>query len=147
VTGQDAAPVLGALAVVVAAGGLAVVAAGGWLRQLIGLVVAGTALIAAITAYRIDAGGPPLAKALNASSAFVGRVPESVDGGPWRVATVVLFAVAAGLGIVVLCVSRGWPRMGRRYANPAQARTVGQSDDADSTDLWKAFDDGRDPTQ
>jgi hypothetical protein len=50
-------------------------------------------------------------------------------------------AVAAGLGVVAWVAAvrfvRGWPEMGRRYDTPA---------DTPPTDLWKAMDQGHDPT-
>lgn len=134
VTGQDAAPVLLALAVVVAAGGLAVVASGGWLRQLIGLVIASVSMLAAITAYRVDVGGLALAGA------------SAVHGRPWRLVTTLAFAVAAGLGAIVVVGSRGWPRMSSRFAAAGGETGPVDDDPADQTALWKAFDDGRDPT-
>lgn len=147
VTGHDAAPLLIAVALVVAAGGLAVVAAGGWLRQFIGLVVAALSVVAAITAYRVEAAGRPLAEALKASPAFVGGQLPSVDHAAWQLVAMVAFALAAALGLVVAGFSRDWPRMGRRYDNPAEASASASAGDGDELDLWKAFDDGRDPTQ
>lgn len=146
VSGHDAAPVLVAVALVVAAGGLAVVAAGGWLRQLVGLVIAGLSLLAAISAYRVEAAGRPLAEALRSSPAFVGAMPRTDDHQAWQVVAWLAFAVAAALGLVVTGWSRDWPRMGRKYASPAD-RSVPEFDvDGDPAELWRAFDDGRDPT-
>lgn len=41
-----------------------------------------------------------------------------------------------------------WPEMGRRYDSPVEATAAAPSDDAEqaSLDLWRAMDDGRDPT-
>ena len=147
VAGSEAAPVLVAIALVVAAGGLAVVASGGWVRQLIGLVVAAVSLLAAITAFRVDAAGHPLAIALRASPAYVGTAPESVHHAPWQIATIALFALGSVLGIIVFAGSRSWPRMGRRYGSPADARGPGPAAEPEATDLWKAFDEGEDPSE
>jgi hypothetical protein len=50
-------------------------------------------------------------------------------------------AVASGLGVAAWVAAvrfvRGWPEMGRRYDTPA---------DTPPTDLWKAMDQGHDPT-
>lgn len=146
VSGHDAAPVLVAIALVVAAGGLAVVAAGGWLRQLIGLIIAGLSVLAAVAAYRVEAGGPPLAEALTSSPAFVGSVPRQVDHQAWQTVAWLAFLMACVLGLVVAGCSRSWPRLGRRYASPSEARGPVTGDDADPADVWKAFDEGRDPT-
>jgi uncharacterized membrane protein (TIGR02234 family) len=146
VSGHDAAPVLVAVALVVAAGGLAVVAAGGWLRQVIGLVIAALSVLAAVSAYRVDAAGEPLAEALKASPAFVGAMPPA-DRHVWQVAACLAFVAAAVLGLVVAAVSRDWPRMGRRYASPAAVPPADPTDADDPAVIWKAFDEGRDPTQ
>lgn len=147
VSGHDAAPVLVALALVVAAGGLAVVAAGGWLRQLIGLVIAAVSVLAAVAAYRVETTGRPLAEALESSPAFVGAMPPAVDQHAWQTIALLAFVVAAGLGLVVATLSRQWPRMGRRYASPAAISPADPGDDDDPAAVWKAFDEGRDPTQ
>jgi hypothetical protein len=60
-----------------------------------------------------------------------------------------VLAGAAGLACAVVAVRdvRGWPEMGRRYDAPAGAGepvTVGE--DASNLELWKAIDEGRDPT-
>lgn len=147
VTGHDAAPVLVAIALVVAAGGLAVVAAGGWLRQLIGLVIAALSVLAAVSAYRVDAAGQPLVEALKASPAFVGAMPPTADRHAWQTVAWLTFVLAAALGLVVAAVSRNWPRMGRRYASPAAIPSADPTDADDPAVIWKAFDEGRDPTQ
>ncbi|HSI26909.1 MAG TPA: Trp biosynthesis-associated membrane protein [Aeromicrobium sp.] len=147
VSGHDAAPVLVAVALVVAAGGLAVVAAGGWLRQLIGLVIAALSVLAAVAAYRVDAAGQPLAEALKASPAFVGAVPPAAERHAWQTVAWLAFVVAAVLGLAVAALSREWPRMGRRYASPAAIPPADPTDGDDPAAVWKAFDEGRDPTQ
>ena len=63
VSGVDAAPILAGLAVVIVAAALGVVAAGGWLRQLIGLLIAGMAGFAALRALTLNAGGSALGAA------------------------------------------------------------------------------------
>ncbi|GAA5152859.1 hypothetical protein GCM10023340_33900 [Nocardioides marinquilinus] len=60
-----------------------------------------------------------------------------------------LLAGAVGLATAVVAVRdvRGWPEMGRRYDAPAEAGaspTVGE--DASNLELWKALDEGHDPT-
>jgi uncharacterized membrane protein (TIGR02234 family) len=147
VSGQDAAPVLVALALVVAAGGLAVVAAGGWLRQLIGLVIAALSVVAAAAAYRVDAAGQPLAEALKVSPALVGSTQPAADHHAWQTVACLAFVVATVLGLVVAAASRNWPRMGRRYASPAAVSPAEPTDGDDPAAIWKAFDEGRDPTQ
>ena len=43
----------------------------------------------------------------------------------------------------------GWPEMGRRYDAPADAtaeRAAPLPEEQENLDLWKAMDEGRDPT-
>jgi hypothetical protein len=141
VSGIDAAPILAGLAVVVVAGGLAVVAAGGWFRQLVGLLIAAVAGFAALRALTLDAGGAPLGRALRDSPAFLGGIQPDVAHAPWSWVAASAFVVACVLGAVVVARGRRWARMSTRYERgslPADA-----SGDAD---LWRAQDQGQDPT-
>jgi len=52
---------------------------------------------------------------------------------------VAAFVAAVLVGAAVVWLGPLWPTMGRRYAAPS-AR------EPDSADLWKAMDDGVDPT-
>jgi hypothetical protein len=142
VSGIDAAPILAGLAVVVVAGGLAVVAAGGWFRQLVGLLVAGIAGFAALRALTLDASGGTLGRALRESPAFLGGVRPAVSQGPWPWIAAFAFVVAGALGVVVAARGRGWARMSARYERaPSEADAP-----LEEGDLWRAQDQGQDPT-
>ncbi|MFL6090799.1 MAG: Trp biosynthesis-associated membrane protein [Aeromicrobium sp.] len=143
VSGVDAAPILAGLAVVVVAGSLAVVAAGGWFRQLVGLVIAAVAGFAALRALTLNVGGPPLGRALKESPAYIGGVEPHVAGAPWPWVAALAFAVACGLAVVVALRGRQWARMSARYERDADAE-AGESDDVD---FWRAQDRGQDPTR
>lgn len=64
-------------------------------------------------------------------------------------ALLVLASTVLALGLV-----RTWPEMGTRYDAPTGARAAGDADPAqapsdrptENIDIWKALDDGRDPT-
>lgn len=148
-TGADAAPVLVALAIVVIAAGLAVVASGGWFRQVVGLTIAAVAAWAALRALSVDVAGAPMARALVDSPANLGAAHPVAQVSAWPVVTGVAFLIAAVLGIAVLLFGRQWPRMASRYDRPAatpELHTREQLTDTDDVDLWRALDDGRDPT-
>jgi uncharacterized membrane protein (TIGR02234 family) len=72
-----------------------------------------------------------------------GRGSFGVGPSGWYVAA----AVAAVLGLVAVLaawvLAPRWPAMSSRYDAPAGRRT---SEAADETSLWKALDEGRDPT-
>lgn len=59
--------------------------------------------------------------------------------------------VAAALSLVAFAVAwrwlPAWPEMDRRYDAPGVPSDRAASGDADSLDLWKALDEGRDPTE
>jgi uncharacterized membrane protein (TIGR02234 family) len=144
-SGADGAPVLVALAIVVVAAGLAVVASGGWLRQVIGLVIASVAACAAVRALSLDVAGAPLARALADSPANLGSARPVADLSSWPVVATVAFALAAVLGLAVVVFGRQWPRLGTRYDRAARTRPE-QVDATDEAEVWRALDDGRDPT-
>lgn len=144
VSGVDAAPILAGLAVVIVAAALGVVAAGGWLRQLVGLLIAAVAGIAALRALTLNAGGATLRRALQDSPAYIGGggTHAPVDGAAWPWLAAMSFAIASVLGVVVAMRGRGWPRMSARYE-----REVSPGSEAVEEDhLWRAQDQGHDPT-
>ena len=79
----------------------------------------------------------------------VGDVTTSATAWPWL--AVVGAAVAALASVVALREAGRWPEMSSRYDAPAaEAGTVdaaaSSSEEPSSADLWKAMDEGRDPT-
>lgn len=56
-------------------------------------------------------------------------------------AVLVLASTVLGLRLV-----RTWPEMGSRYDSPAGAREAATEQPTENIDIWKALDDGRDPT-
>lgn len=148
-SGADAAPVLVALSIVVIAAALAVVASGGWVRQIVGLVVATVAAWAAVQALSVDVAGAPMARALLDSPANLGAAHPVANVSVWPVVAGLAFAVAAVLGVLVVVFGRQWPRMAKRYDRQSAGSSEAASElvaDADDADLWRALDDGRDPT-
>jgi uncharacterized membrane protein (TIGR02234 family) len=148
-SGADAAPVLIALSIVVIAAALAVVASGGWVRQVIGLLVATVAAWAAVQALSVDIAGAPIARALVDSPANLGDAHPVPNVSVWPVVAGVAFVVAGVLGLAVVVFGRQWPRMGKRYDRPAAGPALAAhqvSADADEAELWRALDDGQDPT-
>jgi hypothetical protein len=142
VSGVDAAPILAGLAVVIMAAALGVVAAGGRLRQLIGLLIATGAGFAALRALTLDPGGPALSRVLKDSPAYVGGANPPVSGAAWPWLTALAFGIAVALGVVVAVRGRAWPRMSARYERQAPSA----AEPADEADLWRAQDEGQDPT-
>ncbi|OLS98038.1 hypothetical protein BJF90_41740 [Pseudonocardia sp. CNS-004] len=129
-TGAQAAPWLGGTALLALAGVAGVVATGGVLRRLVGVLLGLVGLGVAGFGLRAQFGGPP------------GELR-----GPAEVTVAPLLAVAGGLvllavGIVVVLRERGLARLGARYAAPGERRV---QRDPDRT-AWDELDEGRDPT-
>src|SRR5690606_8224062 len=71
--------------------------------------------------------------------AAVSGVSVDWDGSAMQALTVAGFVLVTVAGVLVAWLGPRWATMGRKYETPA-AR------EADSSDLWKAMDDGVDPT-
>jgi uncharacterized membrane protein (TIGR02234 family) len=139
VTGHSAEPALPALAIALVVLAAAVVAARGWPRRLVGLVVVviGASIVALAVASRVDAADELRRQA---SVHAVAHAAVSPSLSAWAIVTVL-----GGLGAVVagaLTVATGarWPALGSRYEAPAVRRT------GDLTADWDALDRGEDPT-
>ena len=149
VTEADAQPLVPALGLVVAAAGLAVLATRGRLRQVVGLL----AVVAAVGVLIVVATGADerlaaLNAAVDQSTAFTGANRPAPQEGEWLRWSVVLAAALAGcLGMLTTIAARRWPTMSGRYDAPhASAPAKVATEDADGADLWKALDEGHDPT-
>jgi uncharacterized membrane protein (TIGR02234 family) len=147
VSGNDALPVVGGLALVAAAGSVAVLATSGWVRTAVGALVT-VASLGAIVAVLMGADGlhDALVTALADSPAMAGdaalqsRLADEATTTAWRWASVGALVVSAAAGAAVVRWGRTWPSMGRRYDS------VGQQRAAADDDPWKALDRGEDPT-
>ena len=145
VTGAEAMPVISALGIVLLASGLAVLAGSRRVRQVLGVLVA---LVAAgclvwVVAGSGDAVSSALTTAVRESASFTGdNAPGDVTVSPWSWATAAALALALACGVVTARFAGAWPTMSSRYESPAARAST-----EDETDMWKAFDDGRDPTE
>lgn len=148
-------PLAGALGLVVlAAWGVLLVTRGAVRR--VAAVVAALAAAGAVATWVVGL--------LDLRDDVTARVTEAVLPGDWSLELTGWFTVAALGAVLALAASGlavvrvpGWPAMGSRYDAPAAraeveaARTAGADvpedlSEADPTDLWKAIDEGRDPT-
>ena len=76
----------------------------------------------------------------------------SLTGWFWLAAVAALFLLAST--VLALRLVGTWPEMGSRYDAPTGARSTGDADPAEAAgdrpteniDIWKALDEGRDPT-
>jgi uncharacterized membrane protein (TIGR02234 family) len=156
--GTSAVPWVGALTLVILAGALALVPTGGRVRRAIGVIV----FLAAVgSAAGTLAAGSAIDDALRedlAESPASGGVDDeavvaSADHPAWRWLTLGGSAAGVLVGLLVTTQGHRWPTMGGRYEAPTPRRVdaaapsdPSRSDGAEDADLWRALDEGRDPT-
>jgi len=140
----SAPPVTALALVVLAAWGVVLVTRGRFRR-----VVTWLALAAALGATAFAVAAWVVAPGV-VSDAFGQYGVSGIDVGrtPWAYAGVVGAVLAVAAGLLAVRTVRTWPEMGRRYDAPAGAAVPAATDpaEASSLELWKALDDGRDPT-
>lgn len=146
VSGSDSEPIVTALALVAVTAALAVLASSPRVRRGVGVFTVGVALAGIVV---VLSGGSSvddaMAKAVKASPAFTGSNSPATHHTIWLALTVVAFVLVAGLGALTARFGPAWPTMGSRYEAPRArpADVVPQTD----VEMWKALDEGRDPTQ
>lgn len=156
VTGAASVPLVSAMAFVVMAAAVAVLASGGWLRRAVGLLIVVAAGVAAVAVLMAGSAiDDAVRDAVVASPSMTGGVAERdafVDAAGqtvWRWIALAAALVGIAVGGAVVAYATAWPRMGSRYdapTKPTRHETAKPADDRDATDLWKALDEGDDPT-
>lgn len=141
VSGSEAAPLVLALGLVALASWGVVLVLRGRSRQVaavVGLVAAAGALAALVGGY--GAAQDAAVEAVMAEGATGDAFVTSLTGWYWTT------GVAAALTFVTLAVAvrkaPGWPAMGSRYDAPGTRAAAPATDQ----DLWRALDEGHDPT-
>lgn len=140
-SGSDAAPLVLALALVALASWGVVLVLRGRARQvaaLVGVLAAGGALVSLVGAF--DDAQDVALEAVTAQGATGDVFVTSLTAWYW------LTGAAAAATLVTLGVAvrkaRVWPAMGSRYDAPATRSAAPATDQ----DLWRALDEGHDPT-
>jgi uncharacterized membrane protein (TIGR02234 family) len=111
--------------------------------------VAALGVLAALGALAsVVMGWTSVVDALRNDLASVGVTDVEIGhtGWFWAAAVGALLALASSVAAVVLVP--GWPEMGSRYDAPGaqEPAPVVEPEDQSSLDLWRAMDEGRDPT-
>lgn len=147
VSGADALPLVSAMGLVVAAAALAVLATRGVLRRAVGaLVVVAAGVAVAVAAAGRDALDDAFTDAVAQSPAFTGANVTSPHHAAWPWLVVVVGVLAVALGVLTVLSSRAWPTMSGRYDAPTATVAAVDPAESDGADVWKALDEGRDPT-
>ncbi|HET6626911.1 MAG TPA: Trp biosynthesis-associated membrane protein [Nocardioidaceae bacterium] len=141
VTGSDTAPLAAALALVALAAWGVVLVVRGRVRRLVaavGLLACVGVLVAVAEAFdgaREDAVAAAVGKGATADLATASLSGWYYTAGAAALLTLLAFAVA-------VLRSPRWPAMGSRYDAPAARAEAPATDE----DMWRALDEGRDPT-
>jgi uncharacterized membrane protein (TIGR02234 family) len=143
--GSETAPLVVALALVaLAAWGVVLVLRGRARRvvAVVGLLASAGALVATVAAFgRAEDDAVAAAVSQGAGSdAFTSSLT-----GWYFAAGVGAFLALAAFAVAVRCVP-GWPAMGSRYDAPAARAQAEAATPATERDMWRALDDGHDPT-
>lgn len=144
VTGTDPgeSPVVTSLALVLLACWGVVLVARGRARRVVavlGALASLGALVAAVSAWlTLD----------DAVADALGPAGGGTEHTWWSYVGVLACLAAAGVALPAVRLVREWPEMGTRYDTPqgGAAPTRVSTEDASNLDLWKAIDEGRDPT-
>ncbi len=140
----DAPPLAAALSLVLLAGWGALLVTRGRIRRAVaGLtVLAALGLVGIAINFAISAGAD--AK-LALEDLGAGDVDTTL--GPWFWIAILSALASTVVGLVAVRSSPNWPEMSRRYDAPGGAETAsGETDLTSTIDVWKAMDQGKDPT-
>lgn len=148
----DSAPSLGQMPL---AGALGLLTLACWGVLLVSRGVVRRLLAGAAAAVALGAVAVWVTALVQLSDDVEARVADAVLPGEWSVVWTVWFPVA-GLAAVLAVVAGAlawwkapsWPSMSSRYDSPSARAAASPVDlaEADEADLWKAIDEGRDPT-
>ena len=145
-TGQSEAgvPLAGALALVLLACWGVVLVTRGRVRRVVAVLGLLTALgMAATTALGYGSAAEGLRHALGQS----GIAHPSVGPAPWFWTYLAATALSVAATAAAVRLVPSWPEMGSRYDAPGSAPAGGRNRvDPTPVDLWRAMDEGRDPT-
>ena len=106
------------------------------------------ALAALGTVVTVVVGWSSVDDALRADLASVGVADVATTHTGWFWAAAVGSVLSLVAGVLAVRLVPGWPEMGTRYDAPGSgdASPVAEPEEQSNLELWKAMDEGRDPT-
>jgi uncharacterized membrane protein (TIGR02234 family) len=136
-------PLAGALGLVALAVWGVVLVTRGRVRRAVAVLGAVVAAGLVVTAV---AGRSQALDSARHATVDLGDTPSGahVTGWWWVALLASVVAVVAAAAAVRFCAS--WPEMGRRYDAPAGPARTPAPEEMEDIDLWRAIDQGRDPT-
>jgi len=142
-------PLAGALGLVVlACWGVVLVTRGRFRRTVAAIAVLASIGLAATVVVAASTLGDQVADTLSEQTgAPADTFQPGLTGWFWAAAVATLVSLAASVLAVRWCPA--WPEMGRRYDAPGAAPEPSPAppEDRSNIDLWKAMDEGHDPTE
>jgi len=133
-----------------AALGLVGLACWGVLLVTRGLLRRGVAVLGAVVAVGLVAtavvGRAAALDSARHATVDLGRAPTGAHTTAWWYVATVAAVVALFAAVVAVRYVPGWPEMGSRYDAPTGAAEPSDPADMEDVDLWRAIDQGRDPT-
>jgi uncharacterized membrane protein (TIGR02234 family) len=115
----------------------------GRVRRLV--AVLGAIVAVGLVATAVVGRSSALESARNAT-VDLGRTPAGAHTTGWWVVALVAAVVALAASALAVRHVAGWPEMGSRYDAPAGTPLAQDPADMEDVDLWRAIDQGRDPT-
>jgi len=136
-SGGSAAPAAVPLALVAAAGLIAIALVRTWVRRVLGVLVAAAGVGVFIAAVRVLAGPESVARASSKVSGAGDIASVQVGASPYLCLVGAVLIIAGAIAISLTCGR--WPQPGRRYER--EGVPAGRP-----TDAWDALERGEDPT-
>jgi uncharacterized membrane protein (TIGR02234 family) len=136
-------PLAGALGLVALAAWGVLLVTRGRVRRAVAVLaaLAGAGLVVAAVTGRSEA-----LRSARHATVDLGRTPAGAHTTGWWWVALVASLVALAAAAVAVRRCRSWPEMGSRYDAPAGRAGAQEPEDMEGIDLWRAIDQGRDPT-
>jgi uncharacterized membrane protein (TIGR02234 family) len=115
----------------------------GWVRRVVAVLVGVSAAALVVTA--VAARSSALDSARKAT-VDLGRTPTGAHTTAWWYAGLVAALLALAAAALAVRHVSSWPEMGSRYDAPTARAEVDDPAQMEEVDLWRAIDQGRDPT-
>jgi uncharacterized membrane protein (TIGR02234 family) len=115
----------------------------GWVRRVVAVLGAGTAVGLVVTAV---VGRSSALDSARRATVDLGRTPSGAHTTFWWYVALVAAIVALAAAALAVRFVGSWPEMGSRYDAPTARDEVDDPAQMEEVDLWRAIDQGRDPT-
>jgi uncharacterized membrane protein (TIGR02234 family) len=136
-------PLAGALGLVALASWGALLVTRGVVRRALAVL---TVLVAAGLVVTAVLGRSQALDSARAATVDLGRTPSGAHITAWWWVALLASLVALAAAAIAVRWCGSWPEMGSRYDAPAARASAQEPEEMEDIDLWRAIDQGRDPT-